>query len=111
MTDNYGMTGVATYTVSVTATRPATVSTRVPASPESAPADRDTATCPGGPRRPTRTRAGDGQYPTCANIARATRSSYTLTRADRGAKLRVVVIARNVAGGSFAVSAQVGPVR
>ena len=48
--------------------------------------------------------------PGCANIAGATRSSYTLAVADKGAKLQVVVAATNGGGAGKAVSRQVGPV-
>ena len=112
MTDNYGMTGVATYTVKVTGTRPTNVS-KPRVSGTARVGSRlvaSTGTWRGVPM-PTYSYQWQRCKSTCANIARATGSSYTPTRADRGAKLRVVVIARNVAGSSFAASGQVGPVR
>ena len=47
----------------------------------------------------------------CSPIAGATSSSYTLTRADVGAKIALVVTATNSAGSANATSAQVGPVK
>ena len=46
----------------------------------------------------------------CAPIAGATSSSYTLTRTDVRAKIALVVTATNSAGSAHATSAQVGPV-
>jgi len=46
----------------------------------------------------------------CSAIAGSTGSSYTLTSADVGAKIAVVVAATNSAGSSSAVSGQIGPV-
>ena len=48
--------------------------------------------------------------PTCATVAGATGSTYTLTAADTGAMLRVLITATNSAGSAQAVSEQVGPV-
>ncbi|MBV8987364.1 MAG: hypothetical protein JO372_02275 [Solirubrobacterales bacterium] len=48
--------------------------------------------------------------PRCANIAGATRSSYRLGNADKGAKLQVIVTARNRVGSARVISGQVGPV-
>jgi hypothetical protein len=48
--------------------------------------------------------------PGCSNIAGATGSSYTLTGADVGAHVLVVVTASNSAGSASASSSQVGPV-
>ncbi len=48
--------------------------------------------------------------PGCSNIAGATGSSYTLTGAELGASVRVVVAATNAAGVGLGVSSQVGPV-
>ena len=47
---------------------------------------------------------------TCSAIGGATHSSYTLTSADLGAKIAVVVTAANSAGSVAASSSQVGPV-
>lgn len=46
----------------------------------------------------------------CSTIAGATSSSYTLTGADTGAKIAVLVTATNSAGSGQASSSQVGPV-
>ncbi len=48
--------------------------------------------------------------PGCADIAGATQSRYTLTDADAGAKLLLVVTATDAAGSTQADSSQVGPV-
>lgn len=48
--------------------------------------------------------------PVCASIAGATGPAYTLTVADLGAHVRVVVAASNSAGSGVAASGQVGPV-
>ena len=47
---------------------------------------------------------------TCADIARARSRAYTLTDADANTKLRVLVTARNSAGGAKAASREAGPV-
>ena len=47
---------------------------------------------------------------TCSGIAGATRSTYTLTRANRGRTVKVVVTASNAAGTAQATSAATGPV-
>jgi hypothetical protein len=47
----------------------------------------------------------------CSLIAGATSRSYTLTRADVGAKIALVVTANNSAGSAHAPSAQLGPVK
>ncbi len=113
MTDTYGMTGVATYNVNVTVPiRPANVS-----KPKVTGTARvggrlvaSTGTWRGVPA-PTFTFQWQRCKSSCSSIARATGSSYSPTGADRGAKLRVIVNARNVAGSSSAASSQVGPVR
>lgn len=46
--------------------------------------------------------------PGCSNIAGATRSTYKLAAADRGARVRVVVSATNAAGSGQATSDEVG---
>ena len=46
----------------------------------------------------------------CSAIAGATRSTYTLTRTDRGRTVKVVVTASNAAGSAQATSAAAGPV-
>jgi hypothetical protein len=46
----------------------------------------------------------------CANIAAATKSTYTLTASDVGHDLRTVVAAKNSAGSSSATTTAVGPV-
>ncbi len=48
--------------------------------------------------------------PGCTNIVGARTSSYTPSGADQGAKLRVVVTARNSVGAAAASSVQIGPV-
>ena len=48
---------------------------------------------------------------TCSNIPGAAGSSYKLTSADINKRVRAVVAASNSAGGMFAVSNQVGPVK
>jgi hypothetical protein len=48
--------------------------------------------------------------PGCVSIAGATSRSYTLTAADVGAKLRVLLTATNSAGSAQAQSSQVGPI-
>ncbi len=113
MTDTYAMTGVATYTVRVASpTRPTNVTKpRIGGSARvGARLVASTGTWSGVPA-PAFSFQWQRCRSTCANIARATGSSYTPARADRGAKLRVVVTARNVAGSSSAASGQVGPVR
>ena len=49
--------------------------------------------------------------PKCSNIAGATASTYKLTSADMGAKVRAVVTAANSAGSASADSNEVGPVQ
>lgn len=46
----------------------------------------------------------------CSAIAGATSANYTLTSADAGAKIAVVVTATNTAGNAQATSSEVGPV-
>ncbi len=48
--------------------------------------------------------------PGCANIGGATRSTYKLAAADRGARIAVVVTATNSAGSGHSSSSQIGPI-
>ena len=48
--------------------------------------------------------------PGCVNIGGATAGSYTASPSDQGARIRVVVLARNTAGSAAADSKEVGPV-
>jgi hypothetical protein len=48
--------------------------------------------------------------PRCASVARGMSSSHRLTAHDIGARVRVIVMARNAAGSAQAISRSVGPV-